>query len=54
MTNAKPLKSTANDACERALNPWQRQQAAPAYDSYCADPLRGLSLEEVRASIDKR
>lgn len=54
MPGAKPLKSTANDAYERALNAWLRQHAAPAYDAYHADPSRGLSLEEVRASIGKR
>lgn len=41
-------------ARERALEDWLHQQAAPAYDAYHADPSRGLSLEEVRASISKR
>ncbi len=41
-------------ARERALGDWLRQQAAPAHDAYRADPSRGLSLEEVRASIGKR
>lgn len=41
-------------ARERALEDWLRQQAAPAYDAYRADPSRGLSLEDVRASLGKR
>lgn len=41
-------------ARERALDDWLRQQALPAYDAYLEDPSRGMSLEEVRASIGKR
>jgi hypothetical protein len=36
------------------MEDWLRQQAAPAYDAYRADPSRGLSLEKVRGSIGKR
>lgn len=43
----------ALSARERALEDWLRQQAAPAYDAYRADPSRGLSLEDVRASLGK-
>lgn len=44
----------ALNARDRALDDWLRQQALPAYDAYRADPSRGMSLEEVRASIGKR
>ena len=40
-------------ARERAMDDWLRQQAAPAYDAYRADPSRGLSLDNVRASVGK-
>jgi hypothetical protein len=33
------------------LDDWLRDKAIPAYDAYCADPSRGLTLEEVRATI---
>lgn len=54
MTGATTPNSLTLGARERALEDWLRQQAAPAYDAYRADPSRGLSLEEVRASIGKR
>ncbi|MEI6644374.1 MAG: hypothetical protein WCL10_20385 [Novosphingobium sp.] len=38
----------------RALQDWLHQQAAHAYVAFRADPSRGLSLEEVRASIGER
>lgn len=41
-------------ARERAMDDWLRQTALPAYDRYQADPSRGLSLDDVRASIGKR
>lgn len=41
-------------AQEWAQEDWLRQQSAPAYDAYRADPARGLSLEDVRASLGKR
>jgi antitoxin ParD1/3/4 len=41
-------------AREQALANWLRQQAAPAYDAYRADPSPGLSLKEVRGSIGNR
>jgi len=41
----------ALSARERALDNWLTQSALPAYDAYKADPSRGLSLEDVRASI---
>ncbi|HEX7712012.1 MAG TPA: type II toxin-antitoxin system ParD family antitoxin [Sphingomonadaceae bacterium] len=41
-------------ARDRALDDWLRSQALPAYDAYRADPSRGLSLDDVRASIGKR
>jgi antitoxin ParD1/3/4 len=43
----------ALNARDRALDDWLRQQALPAYDAYRADPSRGMSLEQVRASIGK-
>jgi len=36
------------------MDDWLRQQAAPAYDAYRADPSRGLTLDEVRTSIGKQ
>jgi hypothetical protein len=39
---------------DRALDDWLRQQALPAYDAYRAVPSRGMSMDEVRASIGKR
>lgn len=47
-------KTNALSARKRALEDWLRQQAAPAYDAYRGDPSRGLSLEDVRASLGKR
>jgi len=44
----------ALNARERAMDDWLRQQAAPAYDAYRADPSRGLTLDEVRTSIGKQ
>jgi putative addiction module CopG family antidote len=36
---------------DRALESWLREQVAPAYDAIKADPLRAVSVEEVRASL---
>jgi putative addiction module CopG family antidote len=44
----------ALNARERAMDDWLRHQALRDYDAYRADPSRGMSLEEVRASIGKR
>ncbi len=44
----------ALNARERALDDWLQRQALPAYDAYRADPSRGISLEDIRASIGKR
>jgi putative addiction module CopG family antidote len=44
----------ALNARERALNDWLTQQALPSYNAYRADPSKGISLEEVRATIGKR
>ena len=44
----------ALNARERALNDWLTQQALPSYDAYRADPSKGLSLDEVRATVGKR
>lgn len=41
----------ALNARDRAMDEWLRQQAGPAYAAYRADPTRGLTLDEVRASI---
>lgn len=41
----------ALNARERAMDDWLRQRALPAYHAYCADPSRGMSLDEVRASL---
>ena len=44
----------ALSARERAMDDWLRQKALPAYDAYRADPSRGMSLDDVRASIGKQ
>lgn len=44
----------ALNARERALNDWLTRQALPSYDTYRADPSKGISLEEVREAIGKR
>lgn len=49
-----PIKLNAPGTRERALKDWLHKQAAPACDTYRADPSRRLSLEEVRASIGER
>ena len=36
---------------EQTLEQWLRTEVAAAYDAIKADPSRGLSLEEVRASL---
>jgi len=41
-------------ARERALEDWLRRLTAPACGASLADPTRGLSLEEVCASIGER
>lgn len=41
-------------ARDRAMDDWLHQKALPAYDAYRADPSRGVSIEDVRASIGKR
>ena len=42
------------NARERPLDDWLKQQALPAYDAYRAEPSKGISLQEVRATIGKR
>lgn len=44
----------ALNARERAINDWLTRQALPSYDAYRDDPSKGISLEEVRATIGKR
>lgn len=41
-------------ARERALDDWLTQQALPSYDSYRSEPSRGISLEDVRATVGQR
>ncbi|MFL6856320.1 MAG: type II toxin-antitoxin system ParD family antitoxin [Allosphingosinicella sp.] len=36
---------------EQSVEQWLRTEVAAAYDALAADPSRGLSLEEVRASL---
>lgn len=38
-------------ARDRAVASWLRETVAPAYDAIKAEPSRGLSLTEVRASV---
>lgn len=44
----------ALQARDRAVDNWLRHEALPAYDAYKADPERGLSSDEVRASLTAR
>jgi antitoxin ParD1/3/4 len=44
----------ALQARDRAVETWLRGEALPAYDAYRADPSRGLSLDEVKASLARR
>lgn len=39
------------DDREQSLEHWLRTEVAAAYDAMKADPSRGLSLDEVRASL---
>ncbi|HYG49240.1 MAG TPA: type II toxin-antitoxin system ParD family antitoxin [Allosphingosinicella sp.] len=39
------------DDREQTLEQWLRTEVAAAYDAMAADPSRGLSLDEVRASL---
>lgn len=41
----------ALQARDRAIENWLRQEAVPAYDAMKADPLRGRSAANVRASL---
>lgn len=41
----------ALQAQERALETWLRGEAAKAYDAFEADPVRGRSSQDVRASL---
>jgi putative addiction module CopG family antidote len=41
----------ALQARDQALEDWLRQEVAPAYDAIEADPSRGRSVENVRASL---
>lgn len=44
----------ALSAREHIVDDWLHSQVLPAHDAYKADPSRGLSVDEVRASIGKR
>jgi len=41
----------ALQARDKAVENWLRQEVAPAYDAMKADPSRGRSVAEVRASV---
>jgi antitoxin ParD1/3/4 len=41
----------ALQARDRAVESWLRQEVAPAYDAMKADPSRGRSIADVRASL---
>jgi len=41
----------ALQARDRAMEAWLRTEALAAYDAYRADPARGLSADEVKASL---
>jgi antitoxin ParD1/3/4 len=38
-------------ARDRAVESWLREQVAPAYDSFKADPSRAVSVNKVRARL---
>jgi len=38
-------------ARDKAVENWLRQEVAPAYDAMKADPSRGRSVADVRASL---
>jgi antitoxin ParD1/3/4 len=42
----------ALQARERAFEDWLRTDAAAAYDALVADPTRGRSLDQVRATLE--
>ena len=44
----------ALQARDRAVEQWLRNEVVPAYDTYQADPSRGIPLDEVRASLAER
>jgi antitoxin ParD1/3/4 len=37
--------------CEQTVEQWLRTEVVAAYDAMAGDPSRGLSLDEVRASL---
>ncbi len=41
----------ALQARDRAVEHWLREQAVPAYDAMKADPSRGVSVRDVRATL---
>jgi len=41
----------ALQARDKAMEYWLRQEVAPAYDAMKADPTRGRSIADVRASL---
>ena len=41
----------ALQARDRAVENWLRQEVAPAYDAMKADPSRGRSIADIRASL---
>jgi antitoxin ParD1/3/4 len=38
-------------ARDRAVETWLHEQVGPAYDALKADPARGVTIDEVRASL---
>jgi putative addiction module CopG family antidote len=44
----------ALQARDRAVEQWLRNEVAPAYDAYQADPSRGIPFDVVRAGLAKR
>ncbi|EQB11783.1 type II toxin-antitoxin system ParD family antitoxin [Sphingobium lactosutens] len=44
----------ALQARDRAVDSWLRNEVAPAYDAYRADPSRGIPLEDVRSGLAER
>ena len=44
----------ALQARDRAVEQWLRNEVAPAYDAYKADPSRGIPLDDVRAGLAER
>lgn len=44
----------ALQARDQPVERWLRNEVVPAYDAYCADPSRGIPLDDARAGLAAR